>query len=164
MKKLVIFLFLIGPLTASFAQNPQVKSGVLMIGLVVSDIDASEKFYTEVLGMVPSGEFSLPASWSDQAGMSEGKPFRVKMFKMLTRESATVLKLAYFDEKPDRESIESVNQQSGVNYLTFLYDDLDTVRKKIIAMDIEVIGTVDENLIIIRDPDGIFIELYQPPR
>ena len=164
MKKFLVLLFASLVISAGYAQNPQVKSGVLMIGLVVEDIETSESFYTDILGMVPAGSFSLDSDWSKKAGMADGQPFSVKMFKMIDRESATVLKLAYFDDVSSGERNKSVNQRTGINYLTFLFDDLDIIRKKIIARNIPVVGTVGENLIIIQDPNGIFIELYQPAK
>ncbi len=164
MKKICFIFFALSLGYSVQAQNPQVKNGVLMIGLVVEDITESEKFYTEVLGMVATGGFSLDKAWSKQAGMADGEKFSVKTFKMKSRESATVLKLAYFKNVPPKKTIKSVQQAAGINYLTFLFDDLDPLRKKIIENNIPVVGTVGDNLIIIQDPNGIFIELFQPPK
>ncbi len=164
MKLFASLLLIAAAISSVFAQSPA-DLGVGAIGLVVSDIEASEQFYTEVIGMQPAGEFSLDSDWSDQAGMSGGMPFSVKMFKMVNESSATILKLAYFEETDRRESIRNVGEISGVNYLTLNYNDLEDVEKRVTEADIEIIGRVSGkgySLIIIKDPDGIFIELVGP--
>ncbi|HEY9117899.1 MAG TPA: hypothetical protein VIN11_08755, partial [Roseivirga sp.] len=101
MKRLGYFLLLVGLLFTHLevrAWQSNEELGVLAIGLVVSDIKASEKFYTEIVGMVPAGQFSLDEQWSKEAGAANNKPFSVKMFKMKDQPSATILKLAYFDK------------------------------------------------------------------
>ncbi len=138
--------------------------GVLAIGLVVSDIDASEKFYTDIIGMVPAGQFSLDEQWSEDAGAANNKPFSVKMFKMKNKPSATILKLAYFDKTAKNKASKGIDIKSGVNYLTFSYDDLAPVLTRIENAGIKIVGDVKRDnyrIIFIRDPDGIFVELIE---
>lgn len=152
--------------TKIFSQNASDPAdlGVAAIGLVVSDIEASEKFYTEILGMIQTGSFSLDEEWSEEAGMSEGRPFSVKMFRSVDGPSATILKLAYFDHVPKQSLPTSAATKSGVNYLTFHYNDLDPILERIEKANIDIIGKVKRSyeLVIIQDPDGVFIELVQP--
>jgi catechol 2,3-dioxygenase-like lactoylglutathione lyase family enzyme len=42
---------------------------------VVRDIDRSERFYTEIIGMEPDGSFTLDSIWSGEAGVAKNKPF-----------------------------------------------------------------------------------------
>ena len=138
--------------------------GVLAIGLVVSDIKASEKFYTEIVGMVPAGQFSLDEQWSKEAGAANNKPFSVKMFKMKDQPSATILKLAYFDKTAKGKQTKGIDVNAGVNYLTFSYKELAPVINRINSAGIEIVGDVERDgywIIFIRDPDGIFIELIE---
>ena len=156
---------LIGHNAKSQDQSPAAL-GVAAIGLVVSDIDRSEKFYTEILGMVPAGSFSLDETWSREAGAANGNPFSVKMFKMVDSPSATILKLAYFENIEDRPSQDGVNSYAGVNYLTFHYSDLSEVAKRAEKAGYKRTGWVKREgyqLFFIRDPDGVFIELVGPP-
>ncbi len=138
--------------------------GTAAIGLVVSDIGASEKFYTEILGMKPSGGFELSEAWSKEAGMSNNRPFAVKTFRMKDHESATTLKLAYFDEVGKGEPVSGIDQYAGVHYLTFYVEDLSETKSNIEKAKIPLVGEVERKnyaLLIIRDPDGIFIELIE---
>ena len=148
------------------AQDSPAELGVMAVGLVVSDIATSEKFYTEVLGMVPAGEFSLDKTWSEEAGAAGGKPFSVKMFKLQNRKSATILKLAYFDETAPRPQATGVDSHAGVNYLTLHYDNIHEVMKRVDKAGIATLGWVKREgyqLAFIRDPDGMFIEIVGPP-
>jgi catechol 2,3-dioxygenase-like lactoylglutathione lyase family enzyme len=139
-----------------------VDHGVIMIGMVVSDIEKSEKFYTEIIGMESTGGFELSPEWSENAGMAAGQPFKVKTFQMKKQNAATVLKLAYFDKVNSRPNPAGIQQLPGVNYLTFLYEDIKPVLSRVKANDIKIVGTAGDRLVIIRDPDGIYLELYQP--
>ena len=136
--------------------------GVGAIGLVVSDIERSEKFYTDILGFIPSGGFELSETWSKEAGMSNNRPFAVKIFKKVDHPSATMLKLAYFDKVAKKKWNSGIENLSGVNYLTFYYNDLKEVVARINKAEIPIVGHVDRDsyeLVIVRDPDGVFIEL-----
>ncbi len=136
--------------------------GVLAIGLVVSDIQVSEQFYTTVVGMEPVLEFSLDEQWSKEAGAANERPFSVKMFKMKNKPSATILKLAYFDKTKRSKDQDGIDKLSGVNYLTFSYSDLTPVIKRIKDAGIENVGDVKRDnyrIIFIKDPDGVYIEM-----
>ena len=166
MTKKGMYLLLVLMLTAFRTQAWQSNEelGVLAIGLVVSDIEASEKFYTEVIGMVPAGQFSLDEQWSKDAGAANDRPFSVKMFKMKDEPSATILKLAYFDKTAKLKETNGIDVNAGVNYLTFSYGKLAPVITRIKAAGIEIVGDVEREgywIVFIRDPDGIFIELIE---
>lgn len=149
-----------------FAQESAAALGVAAIGLVVSNIEESEKFYTEVIGMEPVGSFNLSPEWSDEAGAANGRPFSVKMFKLVDRNTSTILKLAYFDKIEARPQQTGVDTHAGVNYLTFNYSDFQLVVNRLDRLKIKRLGWVKREhyqLIFIRDPDGVFIELVGPP-
>ncbi len=59
----------------------QAEMGVGAIGLIVSDLEASEAFYKDILGMFEVGKFSLDPEWSKEAGAANNEPFTVKQFK-----------------------------------------------------------------------------------
>ena len=167
MSRLFIFIALASHILLASAQDSRAELGVLAIGLVVSDIEASEKFYTEIMGMVPAGSFDLSTEWSKDAGAANDRPFSVKMFKTVDQNTATVLKLAYFDDVPSRPQQKGVDSYAGVNYLTFRYNDLNDITQRIKKAGIEILGWVSQptyQLFFIRDPDGVFVELIGPPK
>jgi len=166
MKKIGLIIVLCAWVFSGSAQETAADLGVAAIGLVVSDITASEKFYTEIVGMKPVGSFELSPEWSVDAGAANGRPFSVKMFKLVDGKSATVLKLAYFEDMEPRPKQSGVDANAGVNYLTFHYTDFQKVVKRLEEANIERLGWVKRDqyqLIFIRDPDGLFIELVGPP-
>ncbi|MBC2837829.1 VOC family protein [Robiginitalea sp. SC105] len=166
MKKLIPLLVLFFTLSGSGQTSPA-DLGVAAIGLVVSDIEASDAFYTSVIGMHPTGGFDLDAAWSRDAGAAGGKPFSVRTFKMQETPSATVLKLAYFDSVPERPEQEGVSSYAGVNYITLHYRDLESVLGRVAAAGVPILGEVNTSsyrLVFIRDPDGVFLELVGPPK
>ena len=74
--KPILTLFCI--LTSFLSLNAQSNAelGVGAMGLVVSDIEASEEFYTKILGLTPIGGFSLDEQWSKEAVLPTTKPSR----------------------------------------------------------------------------------------
>ncbi|MGI9546982.1 MAG: VOC family protein [Flavobacteriaceae bacterium] len=161
--RLFVFIFICLFMPVSM-YSQSAEMGVGAIGLVVSDIAASEHFYTDILGMQHIGGFELSEEWSKEAGMSNNRPFAVKSYKMVNSESATVLKLAYFDQLELSNDLQGIEQRPGVNYLTFYYQDLMNVRKRITNAKIPIVGEVEREsyaLLIIRDPDGVYVELIE---
>ena len=168
MKYVLLSLFLIVfPIHSIQAQNSAADLGVAAIGLVVSDITISESFYTDIIGMKATGGFSLNEEWSEDAGAAHGRPFSVKTFKMVDGPSATVLKLAYFDSVPDRPEQSGVDSYAGVNYITLSYnaDGFKAVVERLKEHEVTIEGRVKRSgyqLLFIKDPDGVFLELIGP--
>lgn len=165
MKKLIIIALALAS-GQVHCQSTPAELGVAAIGLVVTDIDASEEFYTTLIGMRPTGGFQLDDQWSRDAGAANGRPFAVKTFRMQDTETATVLKLAYFDQVPDRPVQSGVDSFAGVNYITLHYADLEPVLKRIRDAGVPLLGEVRARgyrLVFLRDPDGVFLELVGPP-
>jgi len=168
MKKICLIIVICGGLFSGFSQESAADLGVAAIGLVVSDIDKSEKFYTEIIGMVPAGSFALTSEWSNEAGAANGKPFTVKMYKMVNSHTATILKLAYFAKTEARPEQSGIDETAGVNYLTFNYSlpNFKKVVNRLKEANIKRLGWVKRDqyqLLFVRDPDGVFVELVAPP-
>ncbi|WGK65145.1 VOC family protein [Croceiramulus getboli] len=164
----VIIFSLLGVLQVAQAQS-KAELGVGAIGLVVSDIEVSEQFYTEILMMKLVGEFSLDEQWSREAGASDGKPFSVKRFVTVDAPTATELKLAYFDETQPGQKKPNIAQSAGVNYITFSYsaEAFQKVLKNIEEAGLSIPGMIQRDayqLFFIQDPDGIFVEIVGPPK
>lgn len=167
MRTLIIIFCVLAQYFISYSQS-NADLGVAAIGIVVSDIEISENFYRDILGMKEVGGFSLDEPWSKEAGVANGKPFSVKLFKMKDLSSATVLKLAYFDKTEKSADKQAINLSSGVNYITLYYsaEEFQQVIERTVAADIKKMGWVKRDsyqLFFIKDPDGIFVEIVGPP-
>lgn len=168
MRYVLLSLFLIViPIHSINAQNSAADLGVAAIGLVVSDITASESFYTDIVGMKATGGFNLNEVWSNDAGAAHGRPFSVKTFKMVDGPSSTVLKLAYFDSVPARPEQSGMDSYAGVNYITLSYnaEGFKAVVERLKKNEIPIEGWVKREsyqLLFIKDPDGVYLELIGP--
>ncbi|MEJ2163395.1 MAG: VOC family protein [Robiginitalea sp.] len=161
MKKL-IFIFCLCTLLKVFPQS----EGISAIGYVVENINSSVEFYTNVIGMEPAGSFDLDSDWSRDAGAAGNKPFSVKMFRLGSGPEATVLKLAYFKQSAPRVAQNALDSPAGINYITLKYQNLHPVVRRAKEAGIPILGHVIRDsyqLVFIRDPDGLFLELVGPP-
>ena len=147
-------------------QESSAELGVGAIGLVVSDLAESKHFYVDILGFSRTGGFSLGEEWSNEAGFSDGKPFSVEVFKLVDSPTATVLKLADFSTTRRAELSENISEFSGANYLTFNYQNLEDVLSRVEDEGKKIWGHIvrsNYQVVILRDSDGVFVELVAPP-
>lgn len=168
MKKITFTFFAFLFVTHFSWSQSNAEHGAAAIGLIVSDVEASQEFYKDVLGFVELFEFSLDEAWSDEAGAANGKPFSVKVLKQKNLPTATTLKLAYFEKTKKQPDLSGIDVQSGVNYVTFRYnlEEFNGIVKKVQDAGIKMTGWVKRDnyqLFFIKDPDGIFVEIIGPP-
>ena len=167
MKKLLISLCIF-ILSSPLLSQSNADLGVAAIGLVVSDIEQSEDFYTNIIGMREVGGFSLDKQWSMEAGAANDQPFSVKQFKLVDAPTSTILKLAYFDHTDKVAETSGIDKRPGVNYITLFYNKsgFNEVIDRVNKAGIKKIGWVKRDsyqLVFVRDPDGVFVELVGPP-
>ena len=168
MKKLILTLLIFSTGTLC-AQNELKYSGAtISVGMVVSDFDLSYKFYTEVLGMIKTGGFSIDEGFGKNSGLSNGVPFDVTILKTINSENATELKLLSFNKESTHPKQLHIQDDTGVQYLTFFVESLNPFLEKIQKENIQVLGngpvgiSGGRSLLLIQDPDGTFIELIGP--
>lgn len=145
------------------------------LGVVVSDIDKSAQFYTEVIGFKEIKGFEVNGHFAADAGLTNGKPLNIRVFVLGDDPSATKLKLMQIKgvdmKKSDNHFIHS---QSGFRYLTIYINDTNTALERMKKAGVKAIGKGTNEipadiakgmfLTIIRDPDGNFVELVGPKK
>jgi catechol 2,3-dioxygenase-like lactoylglutathione lyase family enzyme len=163
---------------AGFGQRVPPPSGfprtTIDIGVHVRDIEASARFYTNVIGFTEVEGFNVAADFASAAGLTDGQPLAVRVFVLGEGESATRVKLM---EVPGVSIAEGdnayVHSRLGFRYLTILIDDTTEALKRLRAAGVEPVGDgpvlIGEDpsgsyLTVIRDPDGNLIELIGPAR
>ena len=171
MKKLCLH-FLTGVvifLTAGMAQaQNDFASKTIHIGVIVSDLDRSLEFYKEVVGMKQTGEFSVDETMAKESGLSKGVPFDVKVLKLGSGEEATQFKVMSFGARAVKQHNDYIYDHTGVQYVTINVKDLSPIVERVKDHDVTMRGNspvkLGENryLLLIRDPDGTFIELIGP--
>lgn len=171
MKKLCLLMVAVG--IVFFSSSPAHAQGdfsskTIDIGVVVSDLDESLEFYKEVVGMQQTGEFSVDETMAKESGLSNGVPFDVKVLKLGPGEKATQFKLMSFGDRAAKQHNDYIYDHTGMQYITLNVKDLSPVVERVKAHDVTMRGNSPVKLgekrylLLIRDPDGTFIELIGP--
>jgi lactoylglutathione lyase len=161
---------------ASQAADPKVgfTSETIDLGLVVSDLEKSVKFYTEGLGMKEATPFSVPADWTKDVGLTDGKKLDIRVLVLGNGEKATKLKLMQVEGKaPKKGDKKFLNSELGFRYLTIFVTDIDATTERLKKAGYSSAskgGMValpegfpkDVYLMMVRDPDGNMVELVGP--
>jgi catechol 2,3-dioxygenase-like lactoylglutathione lyase family enzyme len=140
-------------------------------GFTVSDLDASLRFYRDLLGC------EVVATQEKEGGYLAaivGYPgAHVRMAHLRAPESVHLIELfQYLEPSPGRAEIEP--RIVGCAHLCLIVADLDATYSRLRAAGIDSFFTppveVDTGInagggaLYLRDPDGIIVELFQPPR
>lgn len=158
---------------AGFATGPfedEFDKPTIDIGVVVSDIDASSRFYSEAIGFTNTSSFDVPGDFAKKSGLTDSRPLEIQVFQLGEGEGATSLKLMEVagsdSKKVDHSYIDS---SLGFSYLTIYVKSttaasqrLEKAGVKPVAEGPVAIEGTDLFLTIVRDPDGNLIELIGP--
>lgn len=149
-------------------------------GLVVSDLEAMDAFYTRVIGLVRVTDLriedaSAPSRWPDAMRVAaldtllqtQGAQVEVRHYQGPGAPMA--FELLKYDSAPAQRIERSTTSPLGLTHVGFLVDSIDRV---IAAARLEKLGTVlsepqtlpdfGGRFVFLRDPEGNFIELKEP--
>ncbi|MFT5241079.1 MAG: catechol 2,3-dioxygenase-like lactoylglutathione lyase family enzyme [Kiritimatiellia bacterium] len=153
------------------AQDSAFTTDVVHFGVVVSDIDASVAFYTDVVGFTSSGDFKVSGDIASSAGLTkQGIGLHVHVLTLGDGESATKLKLMQVaDAKPKKLKNTYIHSTLGMSYMTVMVADTKAAIARAAKHGVTPLkqGPVDLGegkmfLTLLRDPDGNFVELVGP--
>lgn len=138
------------------------------IGVVVSDLEKSSKFYTEAIGFTNPSSFDVPADFAKKAGLTDSHPLNIHVFQL--GEGGTSLKLMEVEGVDSAKVDHSyISSSLGYSYLTIYIKSIDAAMKRLEAAGVKPIadgpvpiGDGSSMLMIVRDPDGNLIELIGP--
>lgn len=153
--------------TKNSAQN-NFSNPTIFVGSVVSNLEKSVDFYTNVVGMVITGSFSVDGKKSKELGLTDGRQVEVTVLKLEDSPQANEWKLMSFGTKASHPKPRYIHDDTGMQYITILVNHLDPVIERIEKYKIPVLSgkpsKLDENrsFILIQDPDGTFVELIGP--
>jgi len=157
------------PLTASASEGKapcsRFSKPVVDIGIVVSDIDKSAKFYTESLGLTEVKGFSVTGELGRKLGLIDNHPTDIRVFVPADTEIATRIKVMSFPAAPGKAADQAfIHSTLGIRYLTFYVSSADKTLERLAKTGVKPIGETpislgnNRRLIAVRDPDGNFIE------
>lgn len=156
---------------ASAAEPGKFTRTTIDIGTVVTDLEASVRFYTEGVGFREERGFDVPATIASDAGLTDGKPLSVRVLVLGEGETATKLKLMQVrNTSPRTGDSEFIHSHTGFRYLTIFVTDTDAALARLAKLGVQPLGKgpVDlptslapagVHLTCVRDPDGNIVEL-----
>jgi lactoylglutathione lyase len=132
------------------------------VGICVTDLDRSLRFYCDGLGFERGESFPIDATF----GAALEVPGDLSLTsQFIRREGLAVELLHYVTPAPTGRPSERRNQL-GLTHLSFYVDDVDVTAASLVAAGgtvIESTRTTNEgiDLVFLHDPDGVRIELMQ---
>lgn len=142
--------------------------GLHHVGITVRDLDASIRFYHDVLGLPFSNE---PSPWFDgeDLGRAVGVPgAALRQVSLLL--GTTTLELLEYRTPPSETSAPLASNNLGASHVAFLVDDIDQTKAELEAQGISFlsdVNVVDEGVlagwrwVYFQDPDGYPLELVE---
>ena len=143
---------------------------VIDLGMVVSDIEKSVRFYKDVVGFEEIDGFKVPPQFALDTGLANKLPLDVHVLILGKGEKATKLKLMQFKTSPGaRVDNTFIHSSYGYRYLTIAVKDLNEAVAKAEKAGAKPIAKcpvplpegfpAGVALANYRDPDGNLVEL-----
>jgi len=138
------------------------------VGITVKDLDASIRFYHDVLGLEFSNE---PSPWFDgpELGPAVGVPGAgLRQVSLILGDST--FELLEYKSPPSETAKPLLSNNIGASHVAFLVDDIREKKAELEAKGIEFysdVNTVDEGVlagwrwVYFEDPDGYPLELVE---
>lgn len=133
------------------ALEPAPLGGIHHLGLTVTDVERSARWYEDVLGFTPAGGYTDPAGLRHKVFLTHpGLPQRLTLCQHLTVPGAA------FDER-----------QTGLDHLSFEVPDPAALHAWATHLDahgvthspLTTANTLPATVLVFRDPDNIQLEL-----
>lgn len=169
MKKFLVSIVFIAFAFASNAQKApapgEFSNPTIFVGSVVTDLAKSVDFYTNIIGMTKTGEFSVDGPKAKELGLTDGRKVDVTVLKLEDSPQANEWKLMSFGTKPGHKKPNYLHDDTGMQYITILVNHLEPIMKRIEKNNIKILSGKPSDLgegrlfILVQDPDGTFIEL-----
>lgn len=144
------------------------------VGFVVRDVERAVLFYRDVIGLALRHRQTQDNQYTSQLLGYDGARVHVAQFDLPNgggSRSGHILELIEY-EHPRGEECVAENARITAGHLAFEVDDLDAVRERIEAggghfyvepVDITAGKNQGGRAVYFRDPDGVTLELLQPP-
>ncbi len=168
-KLTLLILLAIAYAELSQAQS-EFSSTTIGIGVVVSDLEKSLDFYTDVIGLKKVGGFDVSEDFAKKSGLTGGLPIKVITLKLEDEPEATQWKVISFGKKAPDPLPRYVQDIVGMRFITINVTNLKPFLERINKHGVKLLGETpvplessgNMHFILVSDPDGILIELIGP--
>jgi lactoylglutathione lyase len=127
------------------------------LGLCVTDLDRSRRFYTELLGFDTVSELTPP---DGQTAKLLGLDPPLGLHAVYLRKDGFVLELLAYKARPTRPWRDRTMDEPGLTHLSIGVDDVQALCARVADYGGEVVAATDIGVaVFIRDPDGQLIEV-----
>lgn len=136
------------------------------VGLTVSNIDASIKFYRDVAGMKVASEFNGSNDWFDELTNNPGAVLKVAHMRLGSYE----LQLIEYLSGGLADPAQLAHNRVGSPHMCFLVDDVEAKFKEVSQRgDVKITSAITNIVAGARsfyteDPEGVPVEFVQAPR
>lgn len=167
-------LILCIPINAEEQKESNFAKQTIDMGIVVTDIKKSLKFYKEIIGFSETEGFKVGGKFPKSVGLTDGTPLTIHVLKLGKEEHATTLKLMQVGSKKPARLIKQphIHTIAGLSYLTIFVKDVDVVMNRAKKLGYEPYAKSpqilpeglpqDVCLLMLKDPDGNFVEIVGP--
>jgi catechol 2,3-dioxygenase-like lactoylglutathione lyase family enzyme len=138
------------------------------IGVICPDLEKSMDFYLNVIGMTRTGGFDIDAGFAKASGLTSGSPFHVEVLRTDDSPDGVSWKLLSFGNASAPKRSEHVPDEAGMQYITLHVNRLAPFLHRFREHGIRLPGESpvamggNEHFILVRAPEGTFIELIGP--
>jgi lactoylglutathione lyase len=166
----------LGPDTSRAQENNSAfASKIFDLGVVVSDINKSVKFYTEAIGFKQLDGFKVPAGFATDSGLTDNKDLDIKVLVLGEGDNATKLKLMQVPGvRSQPTNNRHIHSQLGFSYISIFVTDIDQsmerLKKAGASLASKGANPLPEGfpqgiyMAVVKDPDGNLIELIGPKK
>ena len=128
------------------------------VGLCVTDLARSRRFYEELLGFTFRSDLRVPDAPASQL-LQVAPP--VGMTAAYLERDGFTLELLHFDRAGNAPARDRSFTEPGLTHLSFSVDDVGTACARVAGLGGAVLADTDlgGRAVMIRDPDGQLIEL-----
>ena len=139
-------------------------TGIRHTGIVVSDMQASLRFYRDLLGLEVWADFEDNSSTVEKVVGVPGA--HIWMIKLKAADGVSIELLQYLSH-PQPVPARTQACDVGCNHVALQVDDLDALHEKLVAEEIEfnvapvVSAEGVAKVTYCRDPEGVLLELVE---
>ena len=142
--------------------GPSVRFAVSHIGICVSDLERSLRFYCEGLGFERAESHSIGNEFADALEV----PRDVELTSQFIRREGLSIELLHYASPPAVGEPSRSRRQLGLTHLSFVVPDVDRAAALLVECGATVLPetrTRNEgvDLLFLADPDGVRVELMR---